>query len=305
MTMFHDFEGIGNYLRSSEIKKRIALCGAHDESALTAVVDAKRGGVIDALLIGDKTGIENILASLNELASDYEIVHEAAEEKAARMAVKCVSEGKADIPMKGIMQTTSFIAALAHPIYGILTSDDLMTHATAFYYPPRSRFVFASDTSFTMNPTLEEKVQIIINAVQLAKAFGYEDVKVGVLSAIETVRDDVPSTLDARALSEMAWEDGVVVEGPFALDNALDEHAARHKGITKQVAGHADVIIVPDFLSGNVLYKSLHFFGHLPYAGVVCGTAVPAILPSRSDEPKAKYNATLAAILQSLQADKT
>jgi phosphate butyryltransferase len=147
---------------------------------------------------------------------------------------------------------------------------------------------------------VEWKVKIIKNAVHLARLFGYGEIKVGVLSAFEFVNDDVPSSVDAKALSEMEWSKGVIVEGPFALDNALDEESARHKGIFKIAAGKADILLVPDFLAGNILYKSLHLLSNFPYAGTVCGTTLPAALPSRSDLSDTKYHSILVAMLQTL-----
>lgn len=299
--MFHNFNEIEKYILDNGIKKRIALCGAHDEASLSAVIDAKRKGVIEAMLIGEETVIKDILKTYGEAEEEYQIVNEPNDNKGARLAFKAVAEGEADIPMKGNIQTTSFMAAMVNPLFGIIDYDGLMTHTTAFYYPPRNQFVFASDTSFTMAPTLEEKVQIINNAARLMKDFGYDEIKVGVISAVEFVKDNIPSTLDAKALSEMEWGEGIVVDGPFALDNALDEEAARHKGIKKEIAGKANLLLLPDFLTGNILYKSLHFFGHLPLAGVVCGTTRPAIVASRTDEPEAKYNSILVAILQSIK----
>lgn len=299
--MFHNFDEIESHLLSNGIRKRIALCGAHDEAALSAVVDAHRKGVADAALIGDAEKIREILDQMEEPAEDYEIIDKPAESRGALQAMKLVHAGEADIPMKGLMQTTSFVTAMANPVYGIMDFDAMMTHLTAFYYPERGGFLFASDTSFTKTPTLEEKVTIINNALPTMRAFGLTHINVGVISAVETVRQDVPSTLDAEALSQMEWPDDVTVEGPFALDNAISVEAAEHKGIADRPgAGRSDLLLLPDFIAGNILYKSVHYFGHLPEAGMVCGTRTPAIVASRSDEPDAKYNAILAAIVQSL-----
>lgn len=301
--MFHTFDEIEDYLLSNGIKKRVALCGAHDDAALTAVVNAHRRGVIDAALIGDAERIRELLDSMEEPANEYEIINQPAESRGALQAMKLVHAGEADIPMKGLVQTTSFMTAMANPVYGIMDFDAMMTHTTAIFYPERNGFIFASDTSFTKTPTLDEKVQIINNALPAMRAFGFTHINVGVISAVETVRQDVPSTLDAVALSQMEWPDDVTVEGPFALDNAISVEAAEHKGITdRPTAGRSDLLLLPDFIAGNILYKSARYFGHLPVAGMVCGTRTPAIVASRSDEPEIKYNAILAAIVQSLAA---
>ena len=302
--MFYSFDEIGQYLRDHEVKKTIVLCGAHDDAALSAVVDAKRRGLVNGVLIGLEPEIRKLLSDMDEPAEDYEIINERKDANAIDLALDMVEHGFADIPMKGLMQTATFLWAMITPERGLCEKGRKITHTTAFYYPPRKRFVFASDTSFVREPTLEDKVQIIENAVKVMRVFGFDEMNVGVLSAIESVKENIPSTVDAQRLSEMEWPEGVAVDGPFALDNALDPHSAEHKGIEKKVAGRADLLVVPDFITGNVLYKSLHFFGHLPYAGTVCGISIPAVLTSRSDEEEAKYHSILTAVLQADYNDR-
>ena len=280
--MFHNFDEITQYLLERGIKKTIVLCGADDDAALGAVVDARRRGVAEGILLGKEAEIRRLLDEMGELASNYEIVGMHRGEHAIGLALDMVKAGFADIPMKGLMKTASFIWGLIDKDRGLCPPGRKLTHTTAFYYPARDGFLFASDTSFIREPTLEDKVQIVENAVELMRAFGYEHINVAVLSAIEDVKENVPSTVDALKLSEMEWPDGIEVEGPFALDNAIDPHSAEHKGIDKPVAGRADLLLLPDFLTGNVLYKSIHYFAHLPIAGTVCGT-IPAIVTSRSD----------------------
>jgi phosphate butyryltransferase len=153
--VFCNFDEIKKHLQNKGISRRIALCGAHDDAALGAVVKAKREGLITSTLIGNEDGIKQILSSLNEPAGDYEIIHETDEKKSARLAMTHVHEGNADIPMKGLMQTQSFLAALFNPLIGILKPNEIMSHVTVFYYPNRNRFVFATDTSIVLNPSLE------------------------------------------------------------------------------------------------------------------------------------------------------
>lgn len=297
--MFCNFDDIEDHIRKQGLKKRIVLCGAHDDAALSAVAEARKRGVAEGILIGREPLIRSELEKIEEDASHYEIINERNDNIAAETALHLVDAGLADIPMKGLMQTATFLWALINRERNRGNHDCKITHTTAFYYPQRDGFLFASDTSFIREPTLEDKVVIIKNAVEVMRAFGLRDIKVAVLSAIESVKENIPSTVDAQKLSEMDWGDGVVVEGPFALDNAIDPHSAEHKGIHKSVAGHADLLLMPDFLTGNVLYKSIHFFGHLPISGMVCGISIPAVVNSRSDETSAKYNSILAAILQS------
>lgn len=301
--MFRSFEEVESYLLEQGIKRRIALCAAHDEAALAAVVEARRKGIVEAMLIGDEPQIRSLLEKLGEDPAEYAIVHETGAKKAARAALRAVHDGEADIPMKGLLQTASFIPALMNPLTGITAPGAMISHTTVFRYPPRNCLLFATDTSFAMNPTLEEKVVLINNAAELIRAFGYEHINVGVISAVEDVRDNIPSTQDAEALSQMSWADDITVEGPFALDNAIDEEAALHKGVTRSIAGKVDLLLLPDFLCGNILYKSIHYFGHLPEAGCVTGTVSPAVLASRSDTPESKYYSILCAVLQSARSN--
>ena len=150
-------------------------------------------------------------------------------------------------------------------------------------------------------PTLEQKKIIAANLIALAKAFGCETVKVAAVSVIEKQNPDIQSSMDAAALTGMDWGENVIVEGPFALDNALDEEAARHKGIQSQVAGHADVLLMPDMHAGNVFHKCIHFFGHMPFASGTIGAKTPVIMNSRTDDEDAKYYSIMAGILRSLK----
>lgn len=301
--MFHTFDEIHRYLLDQQIKKTIVLCGAHDDAALAAVVDARRRGVAEGILLGQEEEIRALLDEMEEPATNYEIVDMHRGEHAINLALDMVKAGWADIPMKGLMKTASFIWGLIDKERGLCEPGRKTSHTTIIYFPEREGFLFASDTAFNREPSLEDKVQIIENATALMRAFGYEHINVGVLSAIEDVKENIPSTVDAQKLSEMPWPPGIEVEGPFALDNAIDPHSAEHKGIHKHVAGHADLLLLPDFLTGNVFYKSIHFFAHLPMAGTVCGT-IPAIVTSRSDEEETKYNSILTAILQAIYQEQ-
>lgn len=159
--------------------------------------------------------------------------------------------------------------------------------------------MFAADCAVNIAPGLQEKVSIVKNTVELAHFFGIKKPKVAVLSAVEKVNDKIPSTVDADALAKMSWED-CIVEGPFALDNAIDVESAKHKGVTGDVAGHADILLMPDLCAGNIFHKSLHFYAHTATSGALCGTEMPVIMTSRTDSPATKYYSILTAILQSL-----
>lgn len=160
--------------------------------------------------------------------------------------------------------------------------------------------MFITDCAMNIAPTLEEKVHLIENAVELAEAFLFDKVKVAAVTALEKVNPKMDSTVDADRLAHMEWADKVMVDGPFALDNAVSLEAAKHKGIESPVAGCADVLLMPSLDAGNMLHKSLHFFAHAQTAGALCGTEYPVVFTSRTDSFQTKYNSILTACMQSI-----
>lgn len=297
--MFRNFDEIETYLIDNGIRKRVVLAGSHDDLALNALIRAKRSGIVDAVLIGDARKTEELLIREGENPAEYEMIDEAREMRASRMAMKMINEGKADIPMKGLMQTSSFLMAIQNPIGGIMEENGLLNENTVFYYEPQDRLIITGDCAINIAPNLEEKVKITEHLIQLARALGCEKIRVAALSVVEKANPTIQSSMDAKALSEMDWGDDVIVEGPFALDNALDEEAARHKGIESEVAGHADIILMPDIHAGNVFHKCIHFLGNMKFASGTLGAKTPIIMNSRTDDEDAKYYSILTALLRS------
>ena len=298
--MFRSFNEIEKYILEKKIVKRIALCGAHDDAALSAVVDAKRKGVITGTLIGEVVKIRELLAQMNEPADGYEIIDQQREKAAAKMAVQLVHEGRADIPMKGSMPSATYLMPIVDPVNGLMEEGGILNSITVFYYPDRGRLMFLTDPALNIAPKLDEKVKLIRNTVKLARALGFDTVNVAALSALEKVSHDIPGSIEAGQLAEMDWGEDVVVAGPFALDNALDIETARHKGITNEAAGNVDVLLAPEICAGNILHKSLHYFAHLPSASAMGGSRAPVVFTSRSDSPESKYYSILIAILQAM-----
>ena len=298
--MFKGFEEIERYVLDRGTRKRIALAAAHDEVSLGAVVDARRKGVVEATLVGDRAAVLSLLATLGEDPGEYEIVDAASGGDASLRAMELVRDGAADIEMKGNLPSADFLLPIMNPFDGLVELGESMCEVTAFCYPDQDRMMFATDCALTVAPSLDEKANLIVKAVELARAFGFDEVNVAAISPLERVNPQIPATRDADELARRTWPEGVFVAGPFALDNALDEEAARHKGIDSPVAGRADVLLMPDLCTGNVFHKCLHYFGHVSSAGVVCGTKKPVVFTSRSDSAEAKYHSILAAILQSM-----
>ena len=298
--MYNSFMEIEKELLSSGVKKTVALANAQDREALSALVYAKRRGIVTGKLIGDKAAITELLQELGENPAEYDIIECNGEMEAALLAVKMVHGGYADIPMKGIMQTANFMRAVLNKEFGFVASGSLLSQATVLEWKEKNRLLIFGDCAINIAPNLEDKVKIIRNMVELAHCLGIARPKVAVISAVEGLNDKIPSTVDSAALVAMKWED-CVVAGPFALDNAVSEEAAKHKGITAPVAGKADILLMPDLCTGNVFTKSLTFFAHLESAGVVCGPQIPVIMTSRTDTPANKYHSILTAVTQSLR----
>ena len=302
--MYRSFKEIEDKILSEKKKYRLVLANAHDDDALSAVVYAVNKGVIDATLIGKEEEIRNLLKSFEEDENKYAIVNCEDEKEASELAMEMIKEKKADIPMKGIMQTSTFMRSILNKERGFFKKDSLLSQCTLLEWPEMEKMLVISDCAVNINPDLEAKKNIIRNAVDLAHAVGYEKPNVALLSAVEVINPKIQSTVDASQLTQINWED-CVVDGPFALDNAINEEAAARKGIRNEMAGNADVLIVPDLCSGNIFTKSLLFFAHLKSSGALCGANIPAVMTSRSDVPENKYYSILTAILQHINKENS
>lgn len=303
--MFRSFGEIEEHVLSSGVKKRVALAGANDAAALSAVVDACRRGVIEGVLVGEGNTVRSLLRGMGEDPDDYSIVEASCDSEASVTAMELVRDGEADIEMKGSLPSADFLLPIMNPLEGLVDFGRLLSETTVFEYPGRERMMFATDCAITIAPNLDQKVKLVENAVELASAFGFGEVNVAAIGALEKVNPQIPNTVDSDELSHMTWPDHVRVAGPFALDNALDSEAAAKKGIDSPVAGRADVLLMPDLTAGNILHKCVHYFGNMASAAVVCGTKRPVVFTSRSDSARTKFNSILSAVLQSeaLQRD--
>lgn len=292
---------LNHYLKSKltmSQRLRVAVACAEDEAVLTALAQAAEEGWIEALLYGDKAKIELILDSLR-LSFKLKIVHCENAEEASSLAVQAVHKGEAELLMKGLVDTSVFLKAVLNKEWGIRKAN-VLSHVTVAYVPKRDRIYLISDAAMNIAPDLMTKKAIIENSVEVAHALGLNDPKVAVLSAVEKVNPRMPSSVDAAELAAMAKRGeilGCQVDGPFALDNAVDVEAAHHKGIVHPNAGHADILIVPSIEAGNILFKAITFLAFGETAGVVIGAAVPIILTSRADKAEDKYHSILLAHL--------
>ena len=270
---------------------KLAVAAAGDKVVLQSVKKAHEMDIIEPILIGDEAKISDALEAL-----DYdfagEIINTDNNKESAHKAVSLIAEGKADLPMKGLLSTKKILKALLNKKYG-LRQDRLLSLVTMMNLEKEDKIVFMTDGGMNIAPDLEEKVDIVANAVEVARAVGIDKPKVAPLAAVEKVNPAMPDTLEAAQLSKMADRGQIknaVVDGPLAFDNAVSMEAAEHKGIESPVAGKADILLVPDIEAGNVLYKSLVFYAGLPSASLVFGAKVPLVLTSRADSPETKFN---------------
>lgn len=271
-------------------RKWVAVAAGHQSEVMLASLDAEVAGLAEVILVGDSEKIRQIAIEEEFDISRMEVIHVPEPREAAWQVMKLVSEGKADIAMKGKVETSDFLRAALSKELGLRVGR-LFTHVAAFEIPGFDRLIFISDAGVVVAPTLEQKVQIVQNAIDVAHAMGISLPRVAVLAATEVVNPKIPSTLDAANLSKMADRgqiQGGLVDGPLALDNAISPESARIKGIKSEVAGYADILIAPDIEAGNVLAKAITYFAQGKMAGVVVGARCPLILPSRSDTREAK-----------------
>jgi phosphate acetyltransferase len=256
-----------------------------DESSLAGAIDAARMGLITPILVGPAARIEAAAAKAGIKLGGLEIVDTPHSHASAAEAVRLVREGRAECLMKGSLHTDELMGAVVAREGGLRTARRV-SHCFVMDVPTYSEALIVSDAAVNIAPTLEEKVDIVQNAIDLAHALGLADVRVAILSAMETVNPKVPSTIEAAALCKMADRGqitGGILDGPLALDNAISLEAARIKRIESPVAGRANVLIVPDLEAGNMLAKSLSFLANADAAGIVLGARVPIILTSRAD----------------------
>lgn len=291
-------------------KKIVAVSVAQDDAVLEAVQEAKRLGIADAILVGDEAKIREVAASIHMDLSDYEIINEPDDIQASLTAVKLAHDGKADMYMKGLIDTKNFLKSVLDKEVGLRTGSAL-SHVGVFEIPGVDRLLFLTDVAFMTYPTLEDKANIIRNTIPVCNACGVELPKVAPLAAVEVVNPKMPVTVEAAELTRMNAEGeitGCIIDGPLSFDIATDAEAAAHKGATdRKIQGDADVLLFPDIHAGNLVYKAIvHLVPGVKNGCILTGTKVPVILTSRSDTFETKVNslALAAVVAQEMQKNK-
>lgn len=278
---------------------KVAIAHPCDQVSLESAVKAAELKLMEPILVGPEQRIREVAAKHGLDISGFEIVDAAYSHESAAKAVELVREGRAEALMKGSLHTDELMAAVVKRDTGLRTARRI-SHCFIMDVPDHDQPLIITDAAVNIAPDLTSKVHITQNAIDLAKALGQPEVRVAILSAMESVNPDVPSTLEAAALCKMADRGqitGALLDGPLALDNAISPEAAAIKKISSPVAGRATVLVVPDLEAGNMLAKSLSFLADADAAGIVLGAKVPIILTSRADEEMARLASCAVAQL--------
>jgi phosphate butyryltransferase len=281
-------------------EKTVAVAAAEDDEVLEAVAEAIKRNLASFLLFGNEEKIHELINQKHSGIAEspkLKIIHAESAASAAEQAVRAVKELKANVLMKGNIPTAGILKAVLNKDFGLRTGN-VLSHVAVFEVPGFDRFTIITDAAMNIAPDLNQKAQIVKNAVDIARSIGIEKPRVAPIAAVEVVNPAMQATLDAAALSLMNKRGQIkdcVVDGPLALDNAISFEAAEHKGIKSEVAGQADVLLVPTIEVGNALYKSLVYFAKAKVGAVIAGAKAPIVLTSRADSAESKvYSLALA-----------
>ncbi|WP_147819600.1 bifunctional enoyl-CoA hydratase/phosphate acetyltransferase [Salidesulfovibrio onnuriiensis] len=284
-------------------RARIAVACAHDCEVLKAVGRAQEKGIGSFLLVGEAEKIASLSERLGVCVSGCSVIDARGEAEGAARAVELVASGEAQVLLKGFLDTGVFLRAVLNKETG-LVNGDMISHTVLMDMPAADKMYFLTDAAMVIKPSLEEKKQIILNALRVTSALGLENPIVGVLAESEKVNPKMQATTDAQALKDMAAQGeipGCRIGGPYALDNAISRRAAEHKGMDDPLAGHADILLAPDLAAGNILYKGLMYFAGSKAAGAIVGTRAPVVLNSRADTDETKLNAMALGVLMAAE----
>jgi len=287
--VYKNFEQLIEKVKTISQVKRVAVVAAQDEHSLEAVLQAQSDGLLNPVLIGDKSKINEILTRLK--VHIEEIIDAPDPSQAAAMAVQMAREGKVDFLMKGKLETADLLKAVVNKETGLSTGR-IMTHMAILEVPRYHKMLVITDGGMVTYPTLEQKKDIIDNAVNALLSMGYVNPKVGVLAAVEKVNPKMPETLDAAALKEMNHKGEIkncIIEGPISLDIAISKEKADAKGFVSEVSGDVDILIAPNIHTGNIMAKSLIEMAGAKMAGLILGAKTPIVVTSRGSSSEEKY----------------
>jgi phosphate butyryltransferase len=285
------FDEIIAMVKSRPATKRVVLAAAQDHHSLQAIYRAKRDGLATPVLVGDEVKIHEILAQLGESIEGENLYHVPDREEAATKAVELIRKGKADFLMKGKLETAQLLRAVVKQETGLRTHR-VMSHLAILSVPTYHKLLACTDGGMLLTPDLNQKRQLIENAVEFLHRIGYQNPKVAVLAAAETVNPKMQDSLDGaelKAMNQRGEITGCIIEGPISMDLSLAKEKAETKGYQSPVAGNADLLVVPDITCGNVVTKAMVELAGATMAGLVLGAKVPIILTSRASSTEEKY----------------
>lgn len=288
---YKSFDDLIKKVQNLDSMKKVAVVSAQDEHTLEAVFKAKKDNIVEPILIGNKKKIIEILSGLHESVLEESIINVESDSEAAEKAVELINENKADFIMKGKIQTADLLRAVVNKENGLRTGK-VMSHIVIHEIPTYHKLLAVTDGGMMMYPSLDEKKQILENAVSTFLALGYENPKVAVLAAVETVNPKMQESVDADMLKKLNIKGEIkncIVEGPISYDLTMSKESASIKGFVSPVTGEADIIMVPNITVGNILGKSLVYSAGAKMAGFIVGAKVPIVLTSRGSTSEEKY----------------
>ncbi|TYB31059.1 MAG: bifunctional enoyl-CoA hydratase/phosphate acetyltransferase [Candidatus Mcinerneyibacterium aminivorans] len=280
-------------------KRVVSVVCPYGGQVMTALENARKKNIADSILVGKKEKIETSINEIGANVDDYKIVNASSDKEAARKGVSFVANQKADAIMKGKIQTATFMRAVLDKENG-LRKGSILSHITAYEAKKYHKLLFITDGGIVIEPDLSEKIKILENAINYVRRLGIKKPKVAVMAHREAVDEKVKATTDAAKLAKMNDRGQIknaFVDGPFAFDNAISKEAAEIKGIKSEVAGDADVLLVPDVVSGNLMAKAVMYMADCKFGGVVVGAKAPIILLSRADDAETKLNSIVMGLL--------
>lgn len=295
--VYRTFEELVAKLKASPRAVRMAVAAAGDEHTIEAVLNARKEGIVSPILVGDKALIDAALEKFGATVPQEDVYDVPDIAEAAKYVVQLVREGKANLLMKGKLDTSVMLRPVVNKETGI-GKGGVMSHFTAFEVPSYHKLLVPVDGGMVTYPTLEQKKSIIENTVGALRAMGYDEVKVGVLACVEKVNPKMPETVEADALKQMNLRGeitGCIVEGPISYDCAVSKEIAEFKGFSSPVAGDVDVLVAPNIHAGNIMGKMLACTAGAKMAGFIVGAQVPIVLTSRGSSPLEKYNSIAIA----------
>lgn len=296
--MINKISDLALIVRGHDKKKKLVLAAGEDQYALKALSEAEKKEYIDPIVVGDRSVIESLCDEFEIPFDHLSIVHETDQIKAIEQAVKMVSSFEGDVLMKGASSTAILLKAVLNKEWG-LRQGKLLSHLAVFELKNYYKLLSVTDVAINIAPNVIDKIEIIKNAAGYLSRLGFSNLQIALIAAVEKVYESMPATIEASEVVEKIKKDKLipncVVDGPFALDNAIDQESALHKGIKSSVAGRADLLVMPQIETGNVFYKALAILAEARIAAVVLGAKAPIVLTSRSDSEETKLNSILLA----------